>query len=360
MPNHNFGYANARMRARRSRLYRVDDYAAMRNLQSLDELFHLMRRGLYGQDLDEAHAIYSEAEAVGVAVQRHFARETRKVVGFFDEKFQPLIRLVVRRLTLDTIKVALRAQVLGATGGERVLHLMMPTVDLSVAELQELVNSEGPKAMLDLLATWRLPYAAPLLIAWAKGGATAAGERILPYLEFAVDTWHYVDALPIAESFKKIGKALVSTLRREIDVLNIQTGMRLAGEVASEGELTLWMIPGGRLRTTALADHLFGHGADFWRDAFRETPYGSAIARGFLAYDKTRRLSSVARELEKFLLDQAMREYIRDPLGIGVAIGYLTALRSEAVNLRVIANGLSLGAGRRMMEEALLLVEEQS
>jgi vacuolar-type H+-ATPase subunit C/Vma6 len=359
MPNNNFGYANARMRARRSRLYGPTDFAAMRNLQSLDELFHLMRRGLYGPDLDEALAIYSETEAIGVAVQRFFARETRKVAGFFGDRFQPLIGLVVRRLTLDTVKVALRGQVLGAAG-EQVLHLMMPTVDLGLAELQELVRAEGPKTMLDLLATWHLPYAAPLLVAWAEGGGTAAGERILPHLELALDVWHYADALPVAEDFKKIGKALVSTLRREVDALNILTGMRLAGEMASDDELAQWLIPGGRLNRATLADRLYGHGPDVWRDAFRETPYGPPVARGFLAYDKTGRLSSVGHEMERFLLREAVNEYIRDPLGIGVAIGYLAMLRSEAINLRAIANGLALGAGRRLMEEALLLAEEAS
>jgi vacuolar-type H+-ATPase subunit C/Vma6 len=359
MPDNNFGYANARMRARRSRLYSRDDFAAMRNLQSLDELFHLMRRGLYGPDLDEALAIYDETEAVGVAVQRFFSGETRKIAGFFDDQFQPLIRVVVRRLTLDTIKVALRGQVLGAAG-EQVLHLVMPTVDLGLAELHELVQAEGPKAMLDLLATWHLPYAASLLVAWAEGGGTAAGEAILPHLEFALDAWHYADASPIAEDFKKVGKALVSTLRREIDVLNILTGMRLAGEVESDDALALWMIPGGRLNRGTLAGHLYGHGPDVWRDVFRDTPYGPSITKGFLAYDKTGRLSSVGHEMERFLLTQAMNEYIRDPLGIGVAIGYLAMLRSEVINLRVIANGLALGAGRRLMEEALLLAEERA
>jgi len=359
MPDNNFGYANARMRARRSRLYRPDDFMAMRGLQSLDELFHLMRRGLYGPDLDEALAVYSEAEAVGVAVQRYFARETRTVAGFFNDRFQPLIRLVVRRLTLDTIKVALRAQVLGTAGGQT-LHLMMPTVDLSLAELRELIRADGPKAMIDLLATWRFPFAASLLVAWAEGGGTGAGEQILPHLEFALDAGHYADALPTAEDFKKVGKALVTTLRREIDVLNILTGMRLANEVASDDDLVLWMIPGGRLNPARLANTFHGHGPDVWRDVLKGTPYGPPMTKGFLAYDQTRRLSSVGREMERFLLDQAMQEYIRDSLGIGVAIGYLAMLRSEVINLRVIANGIALGAGRRLMEEALLLAEERS
>lgn len=357
MPNNNFGYANARMRARRSRLYSPDDFASMRSFQSLDELFHLIQRGPYGPDLDEVLAIYSGAEAVGVAVQRYFARETRKIVSFFNNKYQPLVRLVVRRLTLDTVKAALRGQVLGVSG-EQVLHLMTPTADLGLVELQELVKVEGPKAMLDLLATWWLPYAAPLLVAWAKGGGTATGEQILPHLEFALDSWHYADALPVAESFKRVGKALVGALRREIDVLNILSGMRLAGEVESDDEVVLWMIPGGRLNPVILANRLHGYGPDVWRDVLKETLYGPPMAKGFLAYDKTRRLSSAAHEMERFLLDQAMREYIRDPLGIGVAVGYLAMLRSEIINLRVIANGLSLGAGRRMMEEALLVVEE--
>lgn len=353
-----FGYANARLRGRRSRLYTPEDFVAMRGLQALDDLLHLLRRGEYGPDLEEALENHEPAEAIGIAVQQRFAREVRQVPKFFQELYQPLVRLIVRRLTLDAVKAGLRGQAMGLSS-DVILDLMIPTVDLGLAQLTGLANASDLEAMLDLIATWQLPYAVPLLNAWTLFGDVQTPERSLPYLDLALDTWHYADALPTAESFREEGEALVRTLRREIDVLNILVGMRLANEVGGEGDLIAWMLPGGSMRPEPLADRLYGHGPDFWRDAFADTVYGSAVAKGFLAYDHTRRLSSVARELERFLLNRAIQEYVGDPLGIGVAIGYLALLRSEAINLRVVANGLALGAGRRLMDEGLLLSKEQ-
>ena len=61
------------------------------------------------------------------------------------------------------------------------------------------------------------------------------------------------------------------------------------------------------------------------------------------AYEGSNRLSSFEKCLKRLRLDWARRMFEKDPLGIGVLIGYLALKINEVGNLRWIANGIQMG-----------------
>jgi vacuolar-type H+-ATPase subunit C/Vma6 len=73
------------------------------------------------------------------------------------------------------------------------------------------------------------------------------------------------------------------------------------------------------------------------------TPYENALRNGLRAFEQSNQLSSFEKHLKRLHLDWNRRLIEKEPLGIGVLLGYLALKINEIGNLRWIANGVQLG-----------------
>jgi len=73
------------------------------------------------------------------------------------------------------------------------------------------------------------------------------------------------------------------------------------------------------------------------------TRYADLLGAGLQAFQQSGRLSSFERQLKHYRLNWMAGLIARDPLGIGVVIGYLALKTNEINNLRWIAQGIRHG-----------------
>jgi vacuolar-type H+-ATPase subunit C/Vma6 len=73
------------------------------------------------------------------------------------------------------------------------------------------------------------------------------------------------------------------------------------------------------------------------------TPYEPPLRSGLEAYTLSNRLSSFEKHLKRHRLDWLRGLIPRDPLGIGVLLGYLALKVNETSNIRWIAHAVNLG-----------------
>ncbi|MCC6189778.1 MAG: V-type ATPase subunit [Anaerolineales bacterium] len=352
-----FDYANARLRALKSRLL---PRAALEALAETGSI-----RGLLLALTDTAYRAPAQAvlaQAPPGAVEAHWLAEALRVDllntlgrvrGFFSasDEAGPLAAVVFGRYDVHNVKAVLRGLARQAPAAE-IVASTMPIGDLGPAELARLAGSARVSAALDLLATWCLPLAQPLL-AWR---ASANDHPLdLAHMEVALERWRLLDALEAAEAAGANGAALQRALRREADAANALTALRLAS-MAKRSLLDTQLFAGpGFVPVALVLESASRPSVEQAVRAWERTAYGPALTATLPEYEATRRLSVFERALSRLDQHVLMREAIEDALGIGVLLAYIALKRNEIANLRAIAHGLALGAALDELLAELLL-----
>jgi len=118
----------------------------------------------------------------------------------------------------------------------------IPFGRLDEVSLQELARQPDVKAGIDLLAQWRIPYAAALLRAFPAYRERGDFSR----LETALDHSFFAEALRGLDRTRPDDAVVAGALRREIDRILLGYALRTMHHGATEIDTAAIFIPGGR------------------------------------------------------------------------------------------------------------------
>ena len=244
-----WGYINARMRGMKSRLLDHHTLDTLILQPDLDSLISESEKTAYREDLVEARGRYSGMPAIEHALRNNFVRTFRKVLGFSKEKeAEKYISIFLHRWDVQNIKTVLRGKNIHVTS-EEILDCLVPAGELDEATLTELVRQQDMKAVIDLLATWRIPYATPLTTAFPEFAKT----KDLAVLECALDRYYYEDALLAVRACSPNNAMIREILSLEIDVVNIKTALRMIRDRVEPGEAKKFLLGGGLELTPSIS-----------------------------------------------------------------------------------------------------------
>ena len=328
-----WGYINARMRGMKSRLLDHHTLDTLILQPDLDSLVGELEKTPYRDDLIAAKGRYTGIPAIEYALRNNFAREFRKVLAFAKkEEAGHYITIFLHRWDVQNIKTILRGKNIHVTN-EEIVSCIVPAGELDEATLTELVRQQDVKAVIDLLATWRIPYARPLTTtfpAFAKSGD-------IGMLECALDRFYYEDALDAASGPGSNNAMIRRVLATEIDVVNIKTVLRMVRDRVEPEEAQRFLIGGGlefdekRLRRLLALATIAEVVA-----ALANTRYRFLAATPDAAIE-AKKISVMEKELERYMIQQAARSFLGDPLSVASLIGYFWAKYNEITNIRIIA-----------------------
>jgi len=328
-----WGYINARMRGMKSRLL---DHHTLDNLilqPDIDSLMSELEKTPYRDDIIEARGRYAGVACIEYALRKNFVRTFRKVLKFAKiEEAEHYITIFLHRWDIQNIKTILRGKNIHVTN-EEILDCLIPAGELDESILTELVRQPDPKAVIDLLATWRIPWARPLTQAFPDFARTGDLGR----LECSLDRYYYEKALGSVLG-PDVNKSMIRRiLSIEIDIVNIKTVLRMIRDHIEPGEAYQFLIPGGlEFDIKKLTALLSLHTID-------EALAAMAISRyRFLstipeAAVKAQKISVIEKELERYLVIQGAGSFSGDPLSVASLIGYFWAKYNEVTNIRVIS-----------------------
>ncbi len=358
-----YGYGNARLRAMRSRLLTEADYGALLAKTNIEELISALTDTPYQQDIEVALMRVEGVRCVFEAVRANLTRTLRQVRGFFEGRPRALIDILLRRWDRHNLLTILRGQ-FQEIPPESVLSTVVPVGQLDEVSLRELARQPGLRAALDLMMTWRLPYARVLQQAQARPEVIAD----LDQLELALNRFHYAslwEALGPANGDRVI---MLEYLQTEIDLINLSTTLRLAripGVVAlvsqrynAQDIRPLLLETHGHLSTQQLSELVTkDEGLEGVVQALSDTRYGPALAAGWQRYQAGEGgLTVLERELERWQARQTAAMFSRNPLGIAIPIGYIGCKELEVANLRLIAQAVALDMKREQVRRDLIMV----
>ncbi|MGB9590161.1 MAG: V-type ATPase subunit [candidate division WOR-3 bacterium] len=339
MPD-DYGYINARIRARLSGLLKPDDYERLLSADDLHALFRALKETPYGPSMPSGD---EGIEGILLGIRRHLEKTVSDVLGFSDGEPGELFRIILGRWDVQNLITLLRGKTRGLSADD-ITRDLVPLGSLDNTRLSELLKEETPSDVLDRLASWNLTL--PIKITRELTRFVRDGD--LPSAEFYLYEGYMIWAQ------ERLGRRENSAMVREFldslaDTRNIvgiliylKNGIKPLGRVK--------FLPGGRLKPYILRKL---ERCDTYEDAvaiMRGTIYRSAFPRSDTP------LAEAERRLEMTTLRFALSKRIHgDPLGVGIGLSFLKAQETEAMNLRTIALGIAYGADRREIRETLIL-----
>jgi V/A-type H+-transporting ATPase subunit C len=329
-----YGYINARMRGMKSRLltHRALDDLIMR--PDLESLITDLENSPYRDDLIEAKGRLSGIDCVETALRQNFIKTFRKIQTFTrqEEEAKQYIIIFLHRWDVQNIKTILRGKNIHATN-EEILECLVPAGELDEVTLKELLKQTDVKAVIDLLATWRIRYAKPLTGSFAEFVKT----RDLAVLECALDRYYYADALSSVSAPTYNNNLIRDLLALEVDVVNLRTVLRMVRDRVDPADAERYIIAGGRefdlrklrhlLTLTTIEDVVKALVATRYR-------FLSGIPESAI---RTQKISVIEKELERYLIKKGVGAFLLDPLSVGSVIGYFWAKYNEITNIRIIS-----------------------
>lgn len=348
-----YAYVNARIRAMKSRLLDRTMLEHLINKPDIDSMISDLEKTSYRQELERAGVQFTGIQRIEVAIRKDLVRAFRAIFGFIrgGEK-ENLLTLILQRWDVQNIKTILRGKKIFAPAQE-ILECLIPAGELDEAALTELVKQPDVKAVIDLLATWGVPYARPLTRNFKEFSET----RDMLVLEYAIDTFYYENSLSVLKSRDSDDNRIIrDMLITEIDINNLRTVLRVIRDRMDRDEAKRFFMKGSpELDTERLHSMLKAGTIEGALKQLEQTSYRflTQVPHEYVAAEK---ISAFEKELERHLVKKGVNQFLGDPLSIAIPIGYIWAKVAEVTNIRIIARCKLADVPEKELREALINV----
>ncbi len=341
-----YDYSNARLRAMKSRLLTGADYQILAAAGTLDHLLTLLSHTVYEESVQATFGRGDELEAINAALSLHVAATFRKIRRFFDAPELNLAAALLQMYDVHNIKTILRGLENKVSPGE-IRAAQVPIGDLSETILAQLAQASDPRTAIDLMASMGLPLARPLVRLRSVRPNVA-----IPEFELALDHWYFEQTMPLARAAPGASDRLEAALALEADLMNLLTLLRLVQTPAEQpiyikrfrvDSVHALFVGPGRLSFDTLEQAAHQPSLEAAIKSLEATPYGDPLAAGLKAYHRSNRLSTLEQHLQRYRLHWRAGLIHKDPLGIGVLLGYMALKINETGNLRWVAHGINTG-----------------
>ncbi len=303
-----FGYLNARIRARRGEFLPESFFKEGLRVDFSDFL-RLLAESPYG-----AHLAGENLPDVDRAVAGHFAERVADLRTLASGEAREAMTLLFMRADLANIKSILRAKATGRSSEEVQAQLVGGSLPESL--LQPLIEAPDAAAMAQVLVLPGHPVAKAL-----REAARTSSDAI--EVEMLLDRLFLADLVRRARAFEG---AFAAYFQTELEVTNLATAFKLAslGEADSPER---YFIPGGQYVTATLFGRIAAGEVEAV-DELGSTPLAALAG--------ARALSDLERAARCLLLERAGRGAL-DVMGPGLALEYVRRKEWEGARIRLLA-----------------------
>ena len=339
-----FGYPNARVKAMKQSLLQQRDLDAMADAASIDEVYSMLERTSYRQDLvDVSLKEKNIADQMELACTRNFSRYLKKVSSVIPKDARQVLAALFEKYEIENIKILLSAKENGQAR-EKTAQLILETGLLSKAIHSRMLDAKDLKAAISPLEG--TVYASVI-------EKSHSGEKSLPTILSALDSYYFGKMGGIASNFPREEKIILGLLRSQIDYRNISMILRSKTGGIPDEKIQEFLIPGGNISREklkqAVAEKTAEAAAHVFEDDFN-------LEAAIDAYKKTGSLIPVEIELEKGYAKKGLSVLRRSILSIGAIVGFLLIKEEEVSNIRKIIRAKEFGLSNEKIREMLVVV----
>lgn len=340
----NYPYVTARVKAKKPKLLRRDDYLKLLN-SSPSEIARFLQEGHYKKEIDELGGKFRGARLVEMGTRLNLSRSYSELIGYASGELQRLILLYLQRYDVYNIKTVVRGKLAGVKD-EEIESQLIPAGALRADELAQLARLGHVDEVVERLG--RSLYG-PLLRDGLEGGKRANLAKV----ENELDKLYYRTLLRAVTPNAEPKRAFLNFLRLEADILELKTILRLrAGGV--EDPAPYLVDPEGEINTVVAARLIRASPEEFVHEV-EAMGFGKLAAPATARYFQDQDLNAVALALDKALLAHATGFSRRYPLSLLPVVDYVLRKKVEVDNLRIIAAGKEHGLSDDTIRGLLVL-----
>ena len=328
-------YLDTRLHAMRAQFLSRREYEMILALPDLSSIASALRETPYGQFIESTGGEIPEAARLEEALRRNVSQTLARLLAISSGDCAEAVRLVLGRWEVQAVKTILRGKVSGASPAE-ILSSLVPTGLHDEAALEEMCRQTDPRALAELMVTWREPWGSPLLRALPE----YREPRDLEILESALDRSWFEQATKRIREIRSSSPgedALSLFVSLSVDTINLMTVLKEVGDQIVPVNRDRYLLPGGRILDENALDRI--RASPTLAEALQEAGrflFLRPLAALPAPTEGVPFLAVVERQLERVLL-RASRYLARvDPLGWGPLVSFLLDKLREVRNLRMI------------------------
>ncbi|GMR04602.1 MAG: V-type ATP synthase subunit C [Thermodesulfobacteriota bacterium] len=326
-------YFNARLKGLKGRLLKARDYESLLSEPGPGEFLELLKTTPYGPYIGIAEARFT---GVGEVTDEALKLSLTDTLAFLYKTAPPVAGPLIKAFLSLWESYNLKAVIRGIVKGikrDEVRSVLIPAGEFNAAALNELLGSKDVADLIRLLDTWGSGYAVPL-----KRGYEAF-LKVNNVIELELELDHFVFAFPVTGLKKRSHdhRIIRDVFQFNIDVRNIMTLIKIAGEGYRPEAVSAFFIPGGRL----IKKELFMELATLkTRDELVNAVAGNIKDARFallLSGADYENMGVVEESLNDLLVRRLLRLSVTDPLSIALAAYVILMKVREIKNVRMIA-----------------------
>ncbi len=342
----NYAYTVARVKARKSMRLGDDVYMKML-LMDLPEISRMLGETVYQKEMAELGGRIEGVDLIEHATYRNMARSFRSILEMSTGQLREMIAANLTRWDYWNLKVILRAKTFGADV-ESIKEDLVPAGKESAEFWNMLVSLDTVSDILDAFSKAEgVVFPASIVESFKSDGRLTALEDFL-------DKTYYQRLLDSIDPSSKPTRLFKDFIRMEIDIINVETILKLKMENVPGDAIMPFIIEGGKQLDTRLATQLANaESLEAMSSDLKRLDFYEDIAEVLKA--ETGTLRSLVSSLERYKIRKARTFSHLYPLSVIPILDYMINKKVEVDNIRVIARGKVSGLDNNAIKELLVI-----
>jgi len=333
-----YGYANARVKARKAKILQWENFEDFSNQGTVDGVIAMLERTYYKDVFSQVPIECSRPEMVELAAGIHYAEVVGKVWEFVPAKARPAIAGVMRKWDFVNLKMILASRRTGKKW-EEIKPYIIPAGTIGPRQLENIARAEGEKVYVEVRRTDLGREMFSQTSAAIHGTEleqmfiqSVRSSQMLNQLQVLLDTAYYNYLATGMSLPDKDAQALQAIVKKEIDARNIINVLRLAkAGVKNEETLKKYIIRGGTMRPAAMKS-LLGV------EDISAVP--QMISHTFRIKGEVKTLVDLEMAFKQEIAREKIRRFYTSTVSLGTILSFLFIKEEEMNNLRRVVRGI--------------------
>jgi V/A-type H+-transporting ATPase subunit C len=344
----NYPYATARIKAKKSFLLEKETYSKLLNMD-LSEIGRFLGETQYKEEMAELASRYDGVNLIELGTSRNLARMNTQVLAFCTGDLHEMVEKYLGRWDMYNVKTILRGKFYGASA-EEIQEDIVASGRMNEEYLNYLISLSTVNDVLeDIRKKGNMPIPDEVRAQYDATGTLAPIEDFL-------DKLFYERLLGCVDCTSSPEKILHSFLKKEVDVTNLMTLLKLKREGVELDKIGNYFIEGGQELSVKELTRLVS------MESFEAT-IGELSKLSFYeeikdALEKAKAkgsLTDVALTMQKHLAASSQKFSHIYPLSVLPIIDFMIRKKIEVDNIRIIARGKESGLDVDHIKELLVV-----
>ena len=343
----NYAYTVTRVKAKKSHLLKEDDYDKMIQM-SVPEISRYISESGYQKEMADLAGRFEGLELVEHATYQNMANVFKSILGASQGELAIMVAAYLEKWDIWNLKVIIRGKSYGLDAAG-IKEDLVPAGKVDEEALDKLISLDSIDDVLNEYSKiGKVKFPAEVLSEYKETGNHGVIEDFL-------DKYHYQRLLDSISPYTQPTKIFLNYIRKDIDVVNLRTIMKLKSEGITGEQVMKYFIPGGMQIDSKFAQVLAN--ADSVQaatgDMSRLELYDEYI-KPVLDSDSYNNRAVIAA-IKKYQEDQAKKMAHMYPLSVLPVVDFMIHKETEVRNIRIVARGVDGGLSRETIKGLLVI-----